>query len=224
MANPSYKPKAQETSVLLKSELRRRGMSNTAIESALKKKKRRKLLEFNAVKSRHFLPMTRKARSTKPARSNATLRPPTTFNRESQGRISDELCTVEFAARQLKLHNKTLLRFIRDGRLRATRVGKSYRILRADLEAFAGLPAEAVNVKEKASLTSIVDIPHIPADAAQRIARNITAALNSKQQRGDSLRADVVHDIERSRLKVVVVGSPTDAVNLLNLIRIWMDQ
>jgi hypothetical protein len=39
-----------------------------------------------------------------------------------------------------------------------------------------------------------------------------------------ALRADVVHDIERSHLKVVAVGSPTDAVDLLSLIRIWMDQ
>jgi excisionase family DNA binding protein len=54
--------------------------------------------------------------------------------------MSEELCTVGFAATQLKLHPKTILRFIREGRLRATRVGKAFRILRADLDAFAGIP------------------------------------------------------------------------------------
>ncbi len=53
--------------------------------------------------------------------------------------MTQELYTVEAAAERLKLHNKTVLRFIREGRLRATKIGKQYRILHSDLDAFAGV-------------------------------------------------------------------------------------
>jgi excisionase family DNA binding protein len=41
------------------------------------------------------------------------------------------LVTVEQAAEELKLHPKTVLRYIHEGRLEATRIGKAYRIDRA---------------------------------------------------------------------------------------------
>ena len=139
-------------------------------------------------------------------------------------RTPDELCTVEFAAGQLKLHAKTVLRFIREGRLRATRVGKSYRILRADLDAFAGVPARADKLAGDAWMTSIVDIPGVGADLAQKWARTVTSALNAKPADGASIRADVIYEAERSHLKIIVIGPPKDAVDLLSLIRLWLDQ
>ncbi len=57
----------------------------------------------------------------------------------------DDLCTVETAAAHLQVHRKTVLRYIRDGRLPATRIGKAYRIQRADLDAFAGTPSSTVD-------------------------------------------------------------------------------
>ena len=50
--------------------------------------------------------------------------------------MSDALITVEQAAEQLKLHPKTVLRHIREGRLPATRIGKSYRLRAADVDEF----------------------------------------------------------------------------------------
>lgn len=47
------------------------------------------------------------------------------------------LHTVEDSAARLRVHPKTVLRFIRDGKLRATRVGRAYRILDTDFAAFA---------------------------------------------------------------------------------------
>ena len=116
--------------------------------------------------------------------------------------MSEELYTVEQAAERLKLHAKTVLRAIREERLRATRVGKSYRILKSDLDAFAGVPAEM----------------------AQKWARTITNALNARTPGGPPLRAEVIYEPERSHLKIIVVGPPGDVVNLMNLIRVWIEQ
>jgi excisionase family DNA binding protein len=134
-----------------------------------------------------------------------------------------ELCTVEFAAEQLKLHAKTVLRFIREGRLRATRVGKSYRILRSDLDAFAGVPARPEPPASEAWVTSIVDVPGIGPDLAKKWARTITNAVQDKPV-GAAMRADVTYEPDRSLLKIILIGTPRDTINLLSLIQIWLER
>jgi excisionase family DNA binding protein len=139
-------------------------------------------------------------------------------------RTSDELCTVDFAAGQLKLHPKTVLRFIHEGRLAATRVGKAYRILRADLDAFGGVPARAETEVDGAWVTSIVDIPGVGPDLAQKWARVVPSALDARPDNRLPMRAEVIYEAERSHLKIVLVGGAEDTVNLLSLIRVWLEQ
>lgn len=143
--------------------------------------------------------------------------------RRSGQRIG-ELCTAAFAARHLKLHVKTVLRFIREGRLRATRVGRGYRIVRSDLETFAGVSADAHAFVDDTSVTSIVDIPRVEPDLAQKWARTVTAALNAPRPGGRPLRADVIYDTDRSLLKIIIVGGPHETLKLLGLVQVWLDQ
>jgi excisionase family DNA binding protein len=51
--------------------------------------------------------------------------------------------TVRQVADLLGLHIKTVRGYVRDGRLKATRIGTSYRITRTDLAAFTGGPVGA---------------------------------------------------------------------------------
>jgi excisionase family DNA binding protein len=205
----------------LRDELRRWGMTEAEIEAAVRKRKRRKPLEFNAVvyPERGLLPVTNDAPQVKPKAS--TSKPD---HRRAGSPMSEELCTVDFAADRLKLHPKTVLRFIRGGRLRATRVGKSYRILRADLEAFAGVPARAEAAVDAASVTCIVDMPGVGADVAAKWAATITNALAAKPKDGAAMRAEVIYEPQRSHLKIVIIGTPNHVVNLLSLIGIWLEQ
>ena len=69
--------------------------------------------------------------------------------------MSQQLVTVEQAAQELSLHPKTVLRYIRDNRLPATRVGRSYRILRSELDAFAGIASGRAETGDSAQTTSI---------------------------------------------------------------------
>jgi excisionase family DNA binding protein len=138
--------------------------------------------------------------------------------------MSEELCTVEFAAERLKLHPKTVLRFIREGRLRATRVGKSYRILRADLESFAGVPARTHTPAGDARVTTIVDVPGVGPDLAQKWARQLPSALQAKPAGEAPMHAEVIYEPEREHMKLFLVGTPADTVVLLSLIRVWLEQ
>jgi len=132
--------------------------------------------------------------------------------------MSEEVYTVEQFAERLKLHPKTVLRFIKDGRLRAVKVGKSYRILRSDLEAMTGaVRGEAASA---ARVTSIVDIPEVDADLAQRLARQLPAARMGQTTPADPMNLDVAYDPARRHLKVVIVGSPGDTAAMLKMVEV----
>jgi excisionase family DNA binding protein len=90
--------------------------------------------------------------------------------------MSRLLFTVEQAAQQLNLHPKTVLRYIRDGRLTATRMGKSYRIPRAELDAFAGLASGSASTGPDARTTCITDISGVTVEAAERVATFLQSA------------------------------------------------
>lgn len=137
--------------------------------------------------------------------------------------MPEELCTVDFAAERLKLHPKTVLRFIRDGRLPANRVGKAYRIRRADIDALAGLPPRDEPALQPTA-TTIVELSDVGAELARKWARQVTTALNAKPDSPVLLRADVVYDPDRAHLKIIIVGSLADTANLMALIRVWAEQ
>src|SRR5437016_63386 len=61
----------------------------------------------------------------------------------SSTRMSQDLYSVEQVAALLGLHVRTVRNHVRDGRLKAVRIGKQYRIAREDLAAFTGRPIAA---------------------------------------------------------------------------------
>jgi excisionase family DNA binding protein len=63
------------------------------------------------------------------------------------GPVGEPLMTVSEVAEQLRVSNMTVYRLIRAGDLAAIRVGKNYRIRRADLDAY--LEASTVDVEER---------------------------------------------------------------------------
>ena len=132
--------------------------------------------------------------------------------------MSEEVYTVEQFAERLKLHPKTVLRFIREGRLRAVKVGKSYRILRTDMEAMTGFVRSSEF--RVARVTSIVDIPEVAADLAQLLARQLPAMRLSQAAHPDPMSLDVAYDTVRRHLKVVIVGSPADTAAMLKMVQI----
>jgi excisionase family DNA binding protein len=151
--------------------------------------------------------------------------------------VSEEVYTVEQFAERLKLHPKTVLRFIRDGRLRAVKVGKSYRILRTEMEAMTGVAPGAYRIggheleaalkdggpRTRVRVTSIADIPEVgPADA-QRLARTLPAMRMGPEAHPDPMSIDVVYDPARRHLKVLIVGSPADTAIVLKMVEVLVE-
>jgi excisionase family DNA binding protein len=137
--------------------------------------------------------------------------------------MSEEFYTVEDAATRLRLHVKTLRRFIREGRLKATRVGKAYLIQRSAFDAFAGLhPTLPASVDVR--VTSIVDLSGIDAERARRLASFLPSARLGAEPHADPMSFDVIHDAARRHLKIVIAGSLADVSAMQQLIEFHLAQ
>jgi excisionase family DNA binding protein len=138
--------------------------------------------------------------------------------------MATEFYSADQVASMLKLHPKTIRRFIREGRLRATRVGKSYRVLRSDLEAFAGLLPGASAAPNGARVTSIVEVGDVDTVRAEHIAHFLPAAFGAREARADSLSLQVAYDRERRQVKIVIIGAPADTAAMLRLVDLSLER
>jgi excisionase family DNA binding protein len=99
--------------------------------------------------------------------------------------MSETYYTVEQISEMLDIHPKTIQRYIREGKLRAVKLGKAWRVTGHDLSTFTESTAvkpESAETGEKlqALASSVVDIPVTGKDEAIRIMNTLTAALNVK--------------------------------------------
>jgi excisionase family DNA binding protein len=133
--------------------------------------------------------------------------------------MSELIVTVEQAAEQLRLHPKTVLRYIHDGRLEATRLGKSYRIPRAALAAFAGIAAGAKS-DAGARTTCITDLPGMTVEAAERLATFLQSAALTGDAGTPPLHLQTAYDPRAQILKVVMIGQPSDVGQLLEFMHV----
>ncbi|MFJ4670373.1 helix-turn-helix domain-containing protein [Kitasatospora purpeofusca] len=143
-----------------------------------------------------------------------------------------EYFSVEQVAELLGLHVRTVRGYVRDGGLRATRIGKQYRIARRDFESFAGGPGsdgpDAASGSEgsppaapgplHAEASAVVQIDGIGLREAARLSNTLLAAVSGPRGGGVPLRIETLHNEERSTLKVIVLGAPADTAELLLLI------
>jgi excisionase family DNA binding protein len=147
--------------------------------------------------------------------------------------MAELLYSAEEAARILGLQVRTVRNYVREGRLPGVRIGKQYRIARADLEAFTagGLAREdllasvgqsqepAAAGRPVAEVSSVVQLDGVGAVARDRLERTLAAAaLAGSGQGAPVLRVEPLYDEERQRLKVIIVGPLGEAAELLRVL------
>ncbi|HTW35430.1 MAG TPA: helix-turn-helix domain-containing protein [Rhizomicrobium sp.] len=140
--------------------------------------------------------------------------------------MEEDIYTISEVAQRLKLHAKTVLAFVRDGRLRATKVGKQYRIAKADLDAFTGHrppeAAESAPVKRRrhVEVSSIVEIDAISLETAARAVTHLQGALKGRSPDDGHAQLDTIYYEEIGRLKLIISASPETTARLLNFVPI----
>jgi len=142
--------------------------------------------------------------------------------------LSQQLYSIEQVADLLNLHVRTVRNYVREGRLKAVRIGKQYRIAREDLEAMTGSPASAfdrepVRRTRHVEVSSIVQIDAISPDTASRVGNALMAAAKGRPEDDQPLRIDTIYDEERARLKLILTGSVATTTSLLRLMTVYLE-
>src|ERR1700691_3677829 len=117
--------------------------------------------------------------------------------------MSQELYSAEQVADRLGLHVRTVRNYVREGRLKAVRIGKQYRISQEDLEAMTGRPEpppEPVRRTRHVEVSSIVEIDAVSPETANRLTTGLMAVASG-------VRIEAIYDAERGRMKIILVGS-----------------
>ncbi|MEV5410248.1 helix-turn-helix domain-containing protein [Thermopolyspora sp. NPDC052614] len=136
--------------------------------------------------------------------------------------MPEQFYSVEQVADLLDLHVKTVRGYVRDGRLKAVRIGKQYRISRQDLEGFLGHPApvparESARRTRHAEVSGVVHLDAISPEAMSRLSTMVITAAREPRD-GEPLHIQTVYDEERASMKIIVVGGLESTAEMLRLV------
>ncbi len=105
---------------------------------------------------------------------------------------NENFYSVEQISGMLKMHPKTIQRYIREGRLKAQKVGKAWRVTGHDLSLFVegagerapaapypGLQSIVGDAEREIRVSSVVDFPVQNSGEAVRIVNWLSASINS---------------------------------------------
>ena len=133
--------------------------------------------------------------------------------------MGQELYSVEQVAERLGLHVKTVRSYVREGRLKAVRIGKQYRIAREDLEAMTGRPEpapEPIARHRHVEVSSIVEIDAISREAANHLSMSLVSAASG-------IRIEAIYNQERARLKIILLGDLEKNASYLKFISAMLE-
>ncbi len=138
--------------------------------------------------------------------------------------MSHTLYSVAQVADHLGLHVRTVRSYVRQGRLKAVRIGKQYRIAAEDLAAMTGRPESSFNPEpvrrcRHVEVSSIVEIDAISPDRASRVTTLLMSATNARREGDQTLRIETIYDEQRARLKVILVGGIDTNASMLRVIK-----
>ena len=136
--------------------------------------------------------------------------------------MSQDLLSIFEIAERLNLHVKTVRNYVREGRLKAIRIGKQYRISRADLEAFTGHPvpltkSESAKRHRHVDVSSVVQIDAISPELAAQLENSLTAFTHGRAQAAAPLRIQAIYDRHVGHIKIVLFGDANDTAAALKL-------
>ncbi|GIH02575.1 MerR family transcriptional regulator [Rhizocola hellebori] len=134
-----------------------------------------------------------------------------------------ELYSVEQVAERLGLHVKTVRNYVREGKLKAVRIGKQYRIAGEDLAALTGgavptIAREDARRARQIEVSSVVAIDAISRHDADRVMTLVMAAVNGRREGDGPMRVQTAYDEERARLRIMVLGDAQPSAELIRMV------
>ncbi len=136
---------------------------------------------------------------------------------------STSLLSVEQVAEILKLHVRTIRNYVRSGALKATRIGKQYRIALGDLEAFSGQPVENYDDRilapgGRVEVSGVINVAGVTPALAARLTNTLMATAKGPPGRVAPLAVSTAYEVEHDRLRILVAADLPTMRSMLALI------
>jgi excisionase family DNA binding protein len=134
--------------------------------------------------------------------------------------------TVTQLTRLLDLHPKTVRRFIREGKIKATKIGREWRVRQEDLREYthgelADRPAEprsTTPLLDRVRTSAVIELTDGHPDEVSRISNSLIAVLNGKDPEWGPARYDMVYQPETRTARFTLNGSPPFIRTLLEVV------
>lgn len=153
--------------------------------------------------------------------------------------MEEKYYNINQVAELLDLHHKTIRNFIGDGRLKAAKVGKQWRISEEDLRAFTETKEEMILREEpeaytvsgpmtaserlRISVSSVVDIEEISKEAFMRVSNTLIAIMNGRDPNRQKSTLHMKYYESDRRMKVMLWGSAAYIEEMLNTISMLVE-
>ncbi|HEY6458206.1 MAG TPA: helix-turn-helix domain-containing protein [Steroidobacteraceae bacterium] len=139
------------------------------------------------------------------------------------------LLSVEQVAQILRLNVRTVRNYVRSGALKATRIGKQYRIGLADLEAFAGGPVathreRVLSPVARVEISSIINMEGITPALASRISNMLATTADVLRSIEQPVAVSSTYDEHLDRLRVLLAAELKSTRNLLAMINAALEE
>ena len=129
--------------------------------------------------------------------------------------------SVEEIAKALEHHPKTIQRYIREGRIKAVKVGKSWRVSEMDFRAFMNAADVVVTHPDQSrqvTVSSVVDIPIVDAEDGIRIANMLAASLEGARMRHGHSSLNIQFIEIENKIRIMLWGSVGFMEDMMQLI------
>lgn len=158
--------------------------------------------------------------------------------------MENKFYTIDQIAKMLGMHHKTIRKFINEGELSASKVGKQWRISEQDIAAFieknnVNMESEKVDEEYNVSystdrivrdtklrrinVSTVVDINEMHKDEYIRITNTLIALVNSKEPGSNESTIQVKYDEKDKRIRVILWGSVEFIENMLSSVSMLVE-
>lgn len=138
-----------------------------------------------------------------------------------------KLYTISELSGILNLHEKTILRFIHEGKIKARKIGRAWMVSGDDLKKychleFSGDQTPALEphydtISERINVSAVIEIREQNSEEASRISNSLMAMLNGESGSGTGNRFDFFYFPELEKGKYVFYGRPEFIENILHV-------
>jgi excisionase family DNA binding protein len=159
--------------------------------------------------------------------------------------MENQFYTIDKIAEILGMHHKTIRKFITEGKLAASKVGKQWRISGHDLSLFMEKNNVSINDKDiaeesnidfitngevketekrKVNVSTVADINDVDQEEYFRISNTLIAIMNCKDPKMGKSTINMKYDEKENRLRVLLWGNVTFIEEMLNSISMLVEQ